>query len=142
MNKRRLLKLADMLEAVADDKNGVKFNLGTYVLSKDPSMPLNCKTQACALGLAALSGGFKRSGLSIIVHDGDAFVVLKGRHNYYGMDAATELFDLADEDARWLFLPGSYEGPLTGRKAELKVAKRIRYMVHNGSSWPVQVESI
>jgi hypothetical protein len=62
VNKKRLLKLADLLEADAKNRKGIKFDLGTVAMSSaedgnfikgelEPSV--SCNTVACAMGLAA-----------------------------------------------------------------------------------------
>jgi len=66
MNKRRLLKLADLLEADAKNKKGVKFDLGTWGNLNEGTPEeevISCGTTACAAGLAAMSGAFKKEGL-------------------------------------------------------------------------------
>ena len=56
MNKKRLLKLADLLEADAKNKKGIKFDYWATANLADPKEPISCGTSACAMGLAALSG--------------------------------------------------------------------------------------
>jgi hypothetical protein len=142
MNKRRLLKLADMLEADAKNATGIKFNLNTVVtpnktLPKDSkTVPVSCGTQACAMGLAAISGEFKRSGgLSYQVQydeDDGVFIetTMRGVPTSYD-DAAMELFDISWEEANFLFTPSDYptRAPKRGANGELYVAKRIRDFV-------------
>lgn len=140
MNKRRLLKLADLLEADAGNRRGVRFNLGTVIErgklpSKDSAtVPMTCGTQACAMGLAALSGEFKRQGLSYDIDRsyGELYI----HTTMYGIvsdydDAASVLFDIAGEEANFLFSPHRYPENmnLLGAKAERFVAKRIRDFV-------------
>ena len=140
MNKRRLLKLADLLEADAKNKTGVKFNLG-IVVAPSKKLPLNaktvpvsCGTQACAMGLAAITGAFKRNGLSYRTYRIDPQIdQLYVETTMYGEDveydeAAMELFDISSEAANFLFMPGCYpiRSPKKGSRGELLVAKRIR----------------
>lgn len=131
MNKHRLLKLADLLDADAKDKNGVKFDLNTFAHSDHGDPQLSCNTYACALGLAALSGTFKRAGLSHKVIRGfhaSYIVVRYGRA--YDLAAGAKLFDIRDGEASFLFSPINYGGkPLVGKSAERAVAKRIRKFV-------------
>ncbi len=146
MNKPRLLKMANLLERNANNKKGAKFNLNSYGFSPDASLPMDCRTQVCAMGLAALSGTFKRAGLryeiDALADDLDEFpneiVIMLG--DCEGMEAAAQLFDLHDGEEMWLFHPGWYRGAVTGKRAELAVAKRIRGLV-DGSiparSWPM-----
>jgi hypothetical protein len=142
VNKRRLLKLADLLEADAKNKTGVKFNLGTVVepsrrLSLDArAVPVSCGTQACAMGLAAITGAFKRAGLSYRVDPqydiGRVYIetTMYGEDTEYD-DAAMELFDITCDEANFLFTPSCYpdRAPKTGSRGELLVAKRIRDFV-------------
>jgi hypothetical protein len=140
MNKRRLLKLADLLEADANNKTGVRFNLGTVVnpgknLPKDAkTVPVSCGTQACAMGLAAITGAFKRNGLSyrIDARPDETFIetTMYGTDIEYD-DAAMELFGISYEEANFLFTPSFYpsRSPKTGSRGELLVAKRIRDFV-------------
>lgn len=138
MNKRRLLKLADLLEADAKNKNGIQFNLGTWGLPSSGSKAdpgVNCGTMACALGLAALSGKFKRAGLSFsaepsIFHGKKRWVLAICHRKNVGSYAASSLFEIPINTAEWLFLPSHYRGgPITGKQGERRVAKRIRDFV-------------
>lgn len=137
MNKRRLLKLADLLEADAANKRGVKFDIGTWGCSSDVIPAPDCGTTACAMGLAALSGAFRRAGLEGR-WAGDALgekrleITFKGRGSPRA--AAMCVFEISNEDASFLFMPSAYEGyglgslP-SGAKGERIVAKRIRDFV-------------
>lgn len=128
MNKRRLLKLADLLEADAKNKKGIKFDLGVFGEVGDLTTPISCGTTACALGLAALSGAFKRQGLGFKLYEGDLTVTLGSRQDF---KAGASLFDIQIHEATWLFHPFNYgqKQPLTGAKGERVVAKRIRDFV-------------
>lgn len=138
MNKRRLLKLADLLEADAKNKKGVKFNLHIvgYVdgVPDDENVKLDCGTSACAMGLAAMSGAFKREGLSYKVTEGwmnNIEPTFNGRALMYDT-AAMRVFDIKRREANFLFTPSSYEcdyDQLKGAKGERLVAKRIRNFV-------------
>ena len=132
MNKRRLLKLADLLEADARSKKGIKFDMGTWGDSRDGPPGVNCGTSACAMGLAALSGVFRRQGLKAkVIHSGAFGVydveVMFGRSK--GHKAAVRLFNIADAEARFLFMPSSYDGWVKEAESERVVAKRIRDFV-------------
>ncbi len=148
MNKERLLKLADLLEADAANPEGVKFDLNFWAADaqfsgknyeergvlKDQGMgfkegeaiPVNCGTAACAVGLACISGAFADEGLTYkINHNGDLLPVFE---DYEDWGAAEIFFDLTDEQSSKLFSPGSYSNR-TGASAELEVAMRIRGLV-------------
>lgn len=128
MNKRRLLKLADLLEADAKNKKGVKFDLAAVIMGpncRGETPKLDCGTAACAIGLWALSGKFRDVN---VVHIGgfDFWPVYKGRS---GRNAAELYFEITDPESAWLFLPNFYAGKTTGAVSERAVAKRIRDFV-------------
>lgn len=127
MHKRRLLKLADLLEADAKNKKGIKFDLGTWGTIGDEEKPLSCGTTACAMGLAAVSGAFSRQGLK---HDPDYYRITflwKGSR-IDGLPAAQKLFDISMRQAEEFFLPNG-DHPIDGAKAEKALAQRIRDFV-------------
>ncbi len=132
--KRRILKLADILEADAKSKKGVKFNLGVVVHTDTPNdlggeVRLDCGTQACAMGLAALSGEFERAGLTYLVRGHAIEMIFKGQMMSFDF-AAKALFGIKDHEVDFLFTPEGYNEKLgndyRGAKAERVVAKRIR----------------
>jgi hypothetical protein len=145
MNKRRLLKLADLLEADANNPKGIKFNLklwGKLVASPEDfpeAIPVNCGTMACAVGLACISGEFKRSGLTYITgnYDGNHFVPSFGEftgeeavNRFFGLGEPDEDGDLSSEEFNFLFVAAKYpRRKQSGRVGELAVAKRIRDFV-------------
>ncbi len=136
---RRLLKLAAHLEAGPKKAKWAhkRFDFGifdNYGDSGDLFGPKNvCGTAGCAVGEcpAVFPKDFKfKSSLSGV------YIALKGSavHN---LNAAAVFFDLSDEEAQYLFMPGGapwfgneYRNYLTGRKATAKqVAKHIRKFV-------------
>ena len=127
MNKRRLLKLADLLEADAKKKTGMKFDIHTWGFVKTPAKPVSCGTHACAMGLAALSGAFKRQGLTAKIDSGVVLFKWKSRVTDDGFVPAKALFDLSFAQADHLFGPFQ-ELPNDGQGAEAAraVAKKIR----------------
>jgi hypothetical protein len=130
MNKRRLLKLADLLEADAKNRNGVRFDLETFGSTKNVKkfVEPNCGTVACAVGLACVSGAFKRSGLDFDV-DGDGEII----PSFNGMNgcwASENFFELSTDEFDFLFVDDSYPKEFRkGAKGERYVAKRIRDFV-------------
>lgn len=142
MNKKRLLKLADLLEADAKNKKGIKFDLGVvgctseWLEGEEEFVPaLDCGTTACAMGLAAISGAFKRSaGLSYKIDFlSEVETTINGRRVDYDV-AAMKVFDISQEAAHLLFSPSYYCGSTwndvpTGADGERRVAKRIRDFV-------------
>lgn len=145
MRKELLLRLADLLEADAANPNGVKFNLDNWAQDArfdplqvlyDPvnttEIPLDCRTAACAIGFAALSGAFKDEGLAWKI-SGSGYLIptfkVRNRHDDEGFDAAASLFEINYRQAEYLFAPDCYV-PTKGRGAELAVADRIRAFVN------------
>lgn len=132
MNKKRLLKLADLLEADAKNKKGIKFSIGTWGEADGKVLSLSCNTTACALGLAALSRNFRSAGLEPRAIKYETWVELgmrwKGRA-VRPLVAARRLFDISREDAAFLFMPGAYSGEMHGALGERTVAKRLRDFV-------------
>ena len=156
MQKKRLLKLAALLEADAKNKRGIKFDL--YIVAapsrensdkKDFKPQVTCGTTACAMGLAAVSGAFKRKeagGLSFIIGNGsnvvgemDIHTTVMGKKMSYD-NAAEKIFHISRVAARYLFAPRSYLGrPTKGAEGELYVAQRIRSFVEgfvDPTNWP------
>lgn len=132
MNKERLLKLSELLEKDANNPRGVKFDLSNWGLVGDETKLLTCRTTACAMGLAAISGVFAKDGLSyrittsgfIVVHINDSRNV-----GVDGFEAAEILFGIDYDTAAWLFDTPGYSSVATGARGERKVAKRIRDFV-------------
>jgi hypothetical protein len=130
MNKRRLLKLAELLEADAENKKGIKFYFFEWGRVTNHSNPVSCGTQACALGLAAISGAFKHAGLSYRLKSGDSRIdfTWNGRGIDYAA-AASKTFDISKRAADFLFTNGFDLPAIAGASAERAVAKRIRDFV-------------
>lgn len=132
MNKRRLLKLADLLEDDAKNRRGVKFDFLDWGQVSNPDKPVSCGTTACAMGLAAISGAFKRAGLTF---DSERQIIrFKGTAG--AVDAARHVFDLDLEAASFLFTDMAGLPDLQGAKGERAVAKRIRDFVAGKISVP------
>jgi hypothetical protein len=140
MNKKRLLKLADLLEADAKNKKGIKFNMGTWGDIYETDNLMSCGTKACAMGLAALSGAFKRAGLGYnltrypdLEYCPAQLNITFSRNGYThhgGIVSAMHLFDLTDQQAEALFTPNDlFGGTYTGAEAERHLAKLIRKFV-------------
>ncbi len=127
--KRRLLKLADMLERDAKNAKGMKFDLGVIGVVGDivSKVKLDCNTTGCAIGLAAISGQFQKAGLSYKFVGPWIDAAMHGRRTTYE-SAAKRVFGVSREEAVYLFSPQSYP-VYEGAQAELAVAKRIRQVV-------------
>ena len=139
MNKRRLLKLADLLEADAKNKNGIKFDLGTWGCTFDNTgVSYSCGTTACAIGLAVVSGAFKRAGLTNYnpnynprdITRSSILPVFNGKTGFF---ATAELFAISEDEAQFLFSDEYYGSAVTvGARGERNVARRIRKFVAAG----------
>ena len=132
MQKKRLLKLADLLEADAKNKKGARFGMGSWGYVNDPKKPVSCGTQACAMGLAALSGAFKRAGLEAFIRSrGSIGFRLNGKRTSDGYHAAMKIFDLSPAEAQELFTPtgSSFDEGAEGERAK---ARQIRQFVKTG----------
>lgn len=141
MQKRRLLKLAAMLQADAKNKKGIQFDigtvgrpsaLGTFFEARKPVV-LDCGTTACAMGLAALSGEFKKAGLTYKIDKGwlqqQIMLKWKGRELDYDK-AAMNLFNITTDQANYLFSPWTYPwAKRTGAKGEREVVRRIKRVI-------------
>lgn len=138
MNTERLLKLADLLEADANNEKGVSFDLGAWIQKRNPSgefttsgfvygevVPVNCNTAACAWGLAAISGAFADDGVSYTIDGYDRLIPTFLDKRYFV--AAAYFFEISESESGFLFDPDFYpESKLRGRDGELFVAARIR----------------
>lgn len=137
--KRRLLKLADLLVKDTKNKKGIKFDLSTWARpsrkrrSSDFELSVDCGTTACAVGLACVSGAFKRSGLGYETNGlwtGDEFRIIPVFQHHRNFDAVERFFDISDFEAEFLFINYKYPKKLRkGAKGERAVAKRIREFV-------------
>lgn len=130
LNKRRLNKLADYLDALP----ARKFDLDHWIASYENGYPredgkkYKCGTTACALGHAGLIPSFRRAGLKteMAPNATQGEVTLDGLE--HGTHAAEIFFDLRSEEADYLFLP-EYYGKRQGPKT---VAGRIRRLIRDG----------
>ena len=131
MNKRRLLKLADLLEADAKRRTGVRFDLTTWGQIDNESKPVSCGTTACAMGLAAVSGAFKKQGLLYSVSHNQQ-IRISFQNSSGGFESACQLFGINRDAAHWLFDYPAYgddRAMFVGAKGERMVARRIRNYV-------------
>lgn len=155
MNKDRLLRLADLLEANANNPTGAKFDLGVWAAKdgygsdltfeeiKDfrigegvDVVPVDCGTVVCAVGLAAISGVFKDEGLGWKI---SASELVPTFEDHDGFDAVNEFFDLTYDQSEFLFSGHNYElNERKGKVGELAVTERIREFVNTeGANGPL-----
>lgn len=155
MKKQRLLKLVKLLREDARNKKGVSFDItvwaaptGQRLFPGVPTTPLpvSCGTSACAMGLAVISGVFKKQGLNAtynLHHDGvsmEPIIALDG-NTFLGYHAAAKLFGISPIEAVFLFSPTYYSdqhasvddpGQMRGAEGERRVANRIAKFVRDG----------
>ena len=150
--RRRLLKLAGLLEADAKNKKGIKFDLEHVAVLAEPKddgiyrgwtgreflpddvVNVDCGTAACAVGLAAISGAFKREGLGYeVIRSCGLFPTFRGVRGFGSVE--TKFFKITRDESEFLFIAGSYSGPTTGAAGERAVAKRIRAFVAGKNSF-------
>lgn len=142
MNKRRLIRLAALLEKDAKNKTGVKFDLDRWGETEKAKkfVKADCGTTACAVGLACVSGAFKKDGLTFELDDKGFIYPKMSNPNWDGIiysqsvlsgeDAVNELFGLTKQETRFLFFSQHYpEKETKGAVGELAVARRIRDFV-------------
>jgi|SRR5882724_3271763 len=147
MRTDRLLKLANLLETDATNPQGVKFDLNGWAKPaymswsteedfydrQTETVPVNCGTSACALGLAAISGIFKDEGFSFTISPIGILVPFFKDVTTMGFDAAEEFFEITTHQSYQIFDPNYYpEAEKTGSIGELAVAARIRTLVAEG----------
>lgn len=137
--KKRLRLLAKLLRADARRKNGIKFDMGTFGDFKTPEPTMDCGTRACAFGLAAISGKFKRVGLDYEVKPRERFMgdvenyrmIFTYKGDSFGqndMEVASHVFDIPESLAGWLF-GGQASRIKRGAKAEIQMAEIIEKTV-------------
>jgi hypothetical protein len=133
MNKRRLLKLAKLLRTDAKNKKGVQFDLTGWGILPPGAVKLDCNTTACAIGLAVLSGAFKKEGL---FYDASAYIPVPRYNAQRGFAAVEEFFDLTEREALHLFHKDFYAiSRRQGAVSERAVASRIeRFCATKGAS--------
>lgn len=150
MNKERLLKLADLLEADADNTKGVSFDLCAWAQKKNEKgmfvtygfqpgeiVAVNCDTAACAWGLAAISGAFKDEGVDYKIGCETGFNrLIPTFEGQIEFRAAESFFDIGMTEVSFLFDPDYYpSSKLRGAKGERFVAQRIRDLVDGKFSY-------
>lgn len=125
----RLLFLADALEADAANENGMRFDLGCWLMAQEHFTdeelpPRSCGTIGCAMGLACLLPEFQALGLKVRPSGAPWY------RDKSEFDAAASFFDIPRGDATFLFSGDRYEDlPTREAAGELAVANRIRQYV-------------
>lgn len=147
MNRTRLRKLSEVLFANANAEplkidvdlrswGEVCTRRGGFLYLRE----VNCGTEACAIGVAVLSGVFKAEGFT---YTAEKFKSYRGSitdltpvysapsgMRYLGWEAVNEFFELKDDQAHNLFAKVAYEeGESLGPDALRAVATRINDML-------------
>ena len=124
--KKRLLKLADFLEALPRKR----FYFGAWVGADwKGAQDLSCGTKACALGWAATMPTFRRLGLCLVRAEySGGYVGLKCTDGILrgSSSAAREVFGLDLSEFEQLFAPSALLSPWATPR---QVAKNIRDFV-------------
>jgi hypothetical protein len=142
-NKERLRELVALLRADAENPEGVRFNLATWIsysipdtvptdmlytraisLWPDSFVPsISCNTTACAGGLAAMHPPFQEQGLSFTIsYKGSMTPTYEGKQDYV---ALAHFFDIPWDITDYFFSPNRYHLIPVGKEGELVVAGRI-----------------
>lgn len=98
MNKERLLKLADFLDTVPEEK----LKMGDW--------ESECGTAYCAFGWACQIPEFQEAGLEL---SGSNYRPYPKFGRYEGYEASAYFFDILIRDALYLFDPMAYDGEIT-----------------------------
>lgn len=144
----RFIKMAELLEEDAANPEGVKFDLGLWVVPADSpnnfesypidttSVEVDCGTAACGWGLAAISGIFKDEGVGFhIIKEssrGTVGMLVPTFDGKEGLTSAQAFFEVDKSIISKLFDTPTYD-TTKGADAERFVAQRIRYLIQNGS---------
>lgn len=147
MYKKRLERLATLLDDNAANPEGIRFNIRQWAGPADghetdghfptkEKIKVDCGTMACGMGLAAISGVFKKEGLGYTLTGTEGHYMLlptfqeDGNSLDEGYDAAEALFGIDLADAEYLFSGDCYPHLLhKGAKGERYMAQRIRNFI-------------
>ena len=141
MNKRRLIKAAEVLENLKEERKVLnygmaipqKFDLSTWFTDSE-TFGASCKTTACAIGHFAIHPWFRKKGLKMIKNYSPFG---NGKPTYSPVykefkefEGVAKFFKIDVTQAYYLFTPDAYiSSERTNPKA---VAKRIRAVMNNG----------
>lgn len=133
----RLTRLADLLEKYEESDTDPQFSLDAWGRSEITRRgalwwrtELVCHTQACAVGLACLSGAFASDGLSWRQEGNNIIPIFRtGAYQVAEWKAVEEFFGLTATQAERLFDGGAYDGAIYGPDAAKLVAKHIRALI-------------
>jgi hypothetical protein len=141
----RMRRMSALLRKDAANPKGVKFDLGSWAEPADFDVgaawrwqnagnapvaftpAVSCNTQACAFGLAAISGEFAVEGLGYEVKGmaGGPMRLLPTYQGETDFNAAEAFFGITHDEALYFFDPECYETVPREAEGELLVAQRI-----------------
>ncbi len=141
VGNRRLLKLADFLDALPDER--FEFNHFVDESVWEGKLDLSCGTTACAMGWATTMPMFRKLGLRMLKPDpfrnatpgivgDDCHITYDGDTEVRACDRACErLFGLAPKETEQLFIPDYYgaRGGLGEHATRKEVSDNIRAFV-------------
>ena len=141
VGNRRLLKLADFLDALPDERFSFRHFVDDDVWKGKTD--LSCGTTACAIGWATTMPMFRKLGLRMLKPDryrsatpgivgDDCFFTYDGGYEVGACDRACErLFGLSAKETEQLFIPDYYgeRGGLSERATRKEVSDNIRAFV-------------
>lgn len=117
MHKKRLLKLAALLDVVPPDKFDMRFwALGDGTPMGDEP---KCSSVACALGWATTIPEFKRAGLKLVAEPGDYRAHIR-MGDLLCSEAAAKLFDISYKQACDLFEPRGLDSNASTVAAQIR----------------------
>lgn len=130
MNKERLLRLADFLQIVPEEKFDLEEWTNVDTLEKMPELTgKTCESTACAVGWASAIPEFKEIGFHFELNEDQEYLIpVWGDHKNW--DAVREFFGLSIGQAEKLFMYYNYAPGGNGPK---DVAKAIRKFVKDNS---------
>lgn len=135
MNKKRLLKLADFLDALPRKNWNFGWWMNSNETKKNPKVG-DCGTVGCALGWATTIPSFKRAGLKLIpgVNFNRLQPLFPAYSGLIAVEAASAFFDIPQSDARDIFIEGEQPdrglGPFVDNiSTPKKFAKMLRKYV-------------
>jgi hypothetical protein len=122
MNTEQLIEGAEFLEQL-ELKANERFDITTFIEYEQPGEP--CGTAACALGWMALHEMFGLIAWSDTI---------KIRYEpVCGFNAACQIFEITNDEAKWLFHNSTYYRTSPSKITKEMVAARMRWLAAGGT---------
>lgn len=133
MNVQRLRVLQEALRADSANPSGIRFDMEVWGRSDREDFPVDCRTQACALGFATTIPEFSKAGLNANYFrdprsEERGFALQPTYLGNTNFAAASAFFDIRYDQALFLF-DSSYYHQKTGSSAELAVVEHIELLI-------------